>query len=268
MGHNHPPEDDRLERRGFVDQVIQEITQDPSQPIRRVYDNIFNAIPQMALNLQAIPAFETIRSQLQRTRVALRPAIPRRIQDVAINGVWAESWDGNRRLLDLDNGNGVAIFATDSELTALQECRTLHFDGTFRTAPHPYVQIVTIHGVYRNTEWVIPLGMALLTGKTQQQYEIMLQALKDGVVNATGRPLDPRNIVTDFEASLMQAINVKFPNSRTMGCYYHFCSSLWRRIQQLGLQIGYQQNQLLRRLLRRFMSLGYLPLNNVRASYQ
>ncbi|PIK45758.1 hypothetical protein BSL78_17398 [Apostichopus japonicus] len=128
-----------------------------------------------------IPTFVEIRSQLQRVR----------------------SWNGQRRLLLLDNQAGVAVFATDDELIAMQESETLYFDGTFRTTPRPYSQIVTIHGLYRNTQWIIPLGMVLLGGKTQVHYEVMLQSLKEGVLAATGRRLAPRQTMTDFEAALM-----------------------------------------------------------------
>jgi len=40
----------------------------------------------------------------------------------------------------------------------------LYIDGTFKTAPHPYKQLVTVHGLYQG--FVIPLTFCLLTGKT------------------------------------------------------------------------------------------------------
>ncbi|PIK33717.1 hypothetical protein BSL78_29475 [Apostichopus japonicus] len=58
----------------------------------------------------------------------------------------------------------------------------------------------------------------------------MLQSLKEGVLAATGRRLAPRQTMTDFEAALMQAIRAEFPLSRPLGCYFHFCSSLYRNL--------------------------------------
>ncbi|XP_041478778.1 uncharacterized protein LOC121426511 [Lytechinus variegatus] len=109
--------------------------------------------------------------------------------------------------------------------------------------------------------------MALLGGKTQRHYEVLLEALKDGVLAITGRRLEPRQCITDFEAALMIAIRAAFPQTRSYGCYFHFCSSLYRKIQDLGLQVAYRRNEDLKDCVRRIMAIGYLPLAHVRGSF-
>ena len=52
------------------------------------------------------------------------------------------------------------------------------------------------------------------------------------------------------------------------GCYFHFCQSLWRRIQTLGLARGYRRHRQVRTFLRKFMSMGYLPLAVVRQNFR
>ena len=97
-----------------------------------------------------------------------------------------------------------AVFATDRELRAMEECSTLYFDGTFRTTPRPNTQIVTIHGLFRYTQWIIPLGMALLGGKTLAHYQCMLLSLKAGVLKASGRPLTPTKTLLTHAGALRQ----------------------------------------------------------------
>ena len=45
----------------------------------------------------------------------------------------------------------------------------------------------------------------------------------------------PEKVLTDFEMALINAFETKLPNIRTTGCYFHFCQSLWRKVQELGL---------------------------------
>ena len=51
-----------------------------------------------------------------------------------------------RKLLENEVGVGVAIIGSDEVLTALSESDTIYIDGTFRSAPRPYIQIIMIQG--------------------------------------------------------------------------------------------------------------------------
>ena len=59
------------------------------------------------------------------------------------------------------------------QISALGQCTALFIDGTFKTAPKPYKQIVTINGKY--LDHVIPVATALLSGKTVGHYRRILQ---------------------------------------------------------------------------------------------
>lgn len=158
--HPHLPEDDRVERNDFVQRIKQRIQQDPSLPIKRAYDTEFLALP--ANGRMHAATFEEVRSALQRFRMAFVPALPPDIYGVNIQGTWAETWDGRRKMLASDNVLGVTIFASDEELVTLSQCDEIYIDGTFRTAPFPFTQIVVIHGKYHG--WILPLVFALSTG--------------------------------------------------------------------------------------------------------
>ncbi len=60
-----------------------------------------------------VPPLEEIKSQLQWTWSALCQPIWAQVANVQINGFWARSWNGNRRLLFTDNQIRAALFATD-----------------------------------------------------------------------------------------------------------------------------------------------------------
>lgn len=122
-------------------------------------------------------------------------------------------------LIHLNNIAGVAVFATPRQLRVLRTCEDVFIDGTFRTAPRPYSQIVTVHGQFN--DWIIPLAMCLSTGKTRLHYIDILRALKREIVAETGQQWECRNVTTDFEAGLVQAV---LPQARSSGCYFHFCS--------------------------------------------
>ena len=80
----------------------------------------------------------------------MRPPIPTDKDDVVIDDVWAETWSAEPYLFQLDNDWGVAIFGTEDNLLLLGTCSEIYLDGTFKTAPHPYEQMFTIHGKYRD----------------------------------------------------------------------------------------------------------------------
>jgi hypothetical protein len=97
-----------------------------------------------------------------------------------------------------------------------------------------------------------------------------LQKAKSLFIDGTFRTdhdLKPNHIITDFENGLMTAIAFEFPRSRLSGCYFHFNQSLWRGVQRFGLTTAYKQDRKLRKLIRRVMSIGFLPTLLVRQNF-
>jgi hypothetical protein len=139
----------------------------------------------------------------------------------------------------------------------MQKADCLYVDGTFRTAPKPYTQFISVHG--KISGFVIPLAFILVTGKSTAQYVQILQHLKQEVIRLTNNPLNPGRIILDFEMSMMNALQMEFPTSALSGCYFHFNQSLWRHIQQIGLARDYQQDRRLNKVIRRVMAIGFLP---------
>jgi hypothetical protein len=120
-----------------------------------------------------IPEFHRSWTSITRTRVEYVPAVHHTVDDITIEDTWRETWSGDNFFLHQDNDWGILVFTTDENLICLKRCQEVYMDGTFRTAPSPYRQYVSIHGKYRNG--VICLVNVLLTGQLIGQYRQTLQ---------------------------------------------------------------------------------------------
>ena len=49
--------------------------------------------------------------------------------------------------------------------------------------------------------------------------------------------------MVDFEAAVWQAIPVEFRDATVKGCTFHFTQSIWRKVQELGLQKTYMERR-------------------------
>ena len=99
--------------------------------------------------------------------------------------------------------------------------------------------------------------MCLMAGKTVAQYRQLLQHIKAEVRPATGHNFRPRRVILDFEIPLITAVETELPRANVCGCYFHFCQSMWRKIQELGMARSYTRHRRLRRCLRKFIALGH-----------
>eukprot|EP00058_Branchiostoma_floridae_P022000 XP_002607490.1 hypothetical protein BRAFLDRAFT_69922 [Branchiostoma floridae] len=96
-----------------------------------------------------------------------------------------------------------------------------------------------------------------MADKSVGAYRQVFQHVKAAVRQRTGHRLRPQRIVVDNEVSLMSVIDTDFPQATFFGCYFHFCQSLWRRIQSLGMARVYRQDRQLKRCLRMIMAIEY-----------
>jgi len=142
------------------------------------------------------PEFDDLRSShrssLSRHKRDLFPSIPRRVSDVIINRIWMETWNGKKFLLHQNNAWGYVVFMTEANVKLLGRCETIHIDGTFKTCPKPYHQVLTIHGMYVNQ--VLPLAFCLLKGKQVGLYRNVFTKIKTYMRHMTGHQLKPKMI--------------------------------------------------------------------------
>ena len=70
--------------------------------------------------------------------------------------------------------------------------------------------------------------------------------------------------MTDFEPSITKAIAVEFSEKTTQkGCFFHFCQSVCRHVQTLGLSTTSLDNTMIRSVIRQMMALALVPAQQV-----
>ena len=114
----------------------------------------------------------------------------------------------NQTFLLFDSNDGldrIIIFSTQRNLQILASADKWYADGTFKSTPHLFKQLYTIHGIMNGD--VLPLVYVLMAKQTQESYEKLLLELQ--ILEPT---LSPSQIMTDFECAAINAFRSVFPN--------------------------------------------------------
>lgn len=104
---------------------------------------------------------------------------------------------------------------------------------------------------------------ALICNKNEQSYTDILHVLKEKEPR-----LNPKNIMIDFEKSLLNASVAEFPNAMVNGCFFHYCQSIWRNIQKFGLQDIYASNPNFALNIKMLMALAFVEEEEVIDSFE
>ena len=199
--HNHMPDEQKVKRAEIRETMRAMVLEDPTRPVKRVYDTaVADAHRQAAQgggDRPQVDSFTSFRTMLNRTKVSQLPPVPISIDEVVIEGPWAQTWLNERYLLHNDNDWGISVFATDKNLRVLQQCRELYMDGTFRSCPAPYTQLFTILGKYHG--FVVPLVMVLMENRQIGHYRQVLQVIAQKVRQISHHRWRPRMVICDFE---------------------------------------------------------------------
>ncbi|KAG0437106.1 hypothetical protein DMUE_3879 [Dictyocoela muelleri] len=133
-----------------------------------------------------------------------------------------------------DDTNRILIFFSEYKKTLAKNIKICLIDGTFKVVPHGFYQLLTIQGLILNK--FFPIVYILLKNKKSSTYRAAIEKCSE-LLN-----LNPQNIISDFEKSLYNSVNLVFKNSSYFGCYFYFVQSLWRRLQNIGLSETYKNN--------------------------
>ncbi|XP_050065363.1 uncharacterized protein LOC126554326 [Aphis gossypii] len=71
----------------------------------------------------------------------------------------------------------------------------------------------------------------------------------------------------DFEKAAMNAISKKFPVTKIRGCFFHFTQSVWRHVQQAGLQQRYTKDSEFALQIRMMTALSFVPVADVEQAF-
>ncbi|XP_076057300.1 uncharacterized protein LOC143034842 [Oratosquilla oratoria] len=103
----------------------------------------------------------------------------------------------------------------------------------------------------------------MLPNKQQATYEDILQQLL--TINPR---LNPKTFLIDFEQAARSAIEEIFPNVTVKGCFYHISQSIYRKVQNEGLQTKYQTDADFSLQIRMIPALAFVPPEKVIEAFE
>ena len=98
-------------------------------------------------------------------------------------------------------------------------------------------------------------------GKRERDYRRVLRTLKQ-----LAPTLNPAAVVMDFEAAMWRAATAVFTQTRLFRFNFHWTQAVWRKVQELGLQASYRDNDATQRFCRKVMALPFLPSDHMSPS--
>ncbi|POM68560.1 Hypothetical protein PHPALM_15267, partial [Phytophthora palmivora] len=108
---------------------------------------------------------------------------------------------------------------------------SIFVDATFRCVPTQFYQLVIVMMYDPISDLYLPVWYVLTSGKTSQIYEHIFHY----ICVASKKRLDPAHIVCDFEFAMIKAVKDQFPDSRIVGCLFHFKQALGRKMLKLKI---------------------------------
>ncbi|XP_078520302.1 uncharacterized protein LOC144819656 [Lissotriton helveticus] len=251
--HNHSASAMEIEVRENLQQ-IKFLAATSNEPCGSVLREVAQNIPMhVASNMPTIP---NLRRMIQRTKQAINPhAIrPQTFSDINIPPELTVTFTNETFLLH-DNNNPekrLLIFSTTRNLATLENTEIWMMDGTFKSTPHPFNQIYTIHGNINHT--TIPLVFGLLPDRQSSTYTEFLSVIKTKTLNKS-----PRKVIIDFEIQMINTICKLYPDTQIQGCFFHFSQAYWRKIQKTSLAEDYMSDSKLQYELKKLTALCFVP---------
>ena len=266
--HLHAPADDVILSTVIMDEMKQRIDDDPTKHLPKMWEEVIEWHENAHGHGYVYPEFSEFKSSLYRQRSLSLPPLPATVNDIdfaTINQEWSRTSRGTQFLRKHDTNFGITIFTSIEQLELLADSRFNLADGTFKSAPPPYQQIYTIHGIENNRR--VPLVFALMTNKATVDYQRLLHLLHRYTRRATNRIWDPDMIITDYEIGMMNAVATDLPNTEHRGCLFHFDQAIFNKVKEYGLVRAYRRDQNVLNYVRKIMALPFLPRLVVRPQY-
>jgi hypothetical protein len=133
----------------------------------------------------------------------------------------------------IDEDIVIIIFCSDEAKDIMKTCNLFFGDGTFKSCPHPFTQLYTLHGDLgssQQTTNIVPLVYALMNKKSTEAYTALFSIVKSQIPE-----WKPHTFQSDFEAAAMGAFKKVFKLTSIKGCYFHFTQAIWKKGGELGL---------------------------------
>ncbi|CAF4082155.1 unnamed protein product, partial [Rotaria sordida] len=273
--HIHEPAPNNIEVRKFKHRIRERCRQELSSP-RTIYEDELKKGKYSSEMLAVLPTFYNMQAQLYHIRQEHLPPSPTD-PNFILHPAFTSTDQGERFLL-YDSNNVQApyapapskvgrliIYASDLQLNILSKSKRIGSDGTFETAAQITHQNYIIMGEYEEKHSV-PLVFCLCEHMNYETYELIIQVLKTAV-SSLKLDFQPTYWMSDYEAALTKAIKQELPNTKLLGCAFHYNQAIYRNIQTKGLQEAYQNVEVVRQMLRQIMALAFIPSDQIKIVY-
>ena len=88
----------------------------------------------------------------------------------------------------------------------------------------------------------------------------MLQLLTKAKVRySLPEDIKVEKVVLDFERATWEALREVVPDVSLQGCVFHWAQAVWRKVQEIGLQAAYINDDASMKFIRRLVALPFLP---------
>ncbi|CAF1589737.1 unnamed protein product, partial [Rotaria magnacalcarata] len=259
--HNHFPDPDEI----LITEIIEKIRHrviNEHLSAGLIYGNEVARGKFTHNQLARMPSFKSLKSALYLARSSTIPIIPK-TYGFSISSLYRLNGNGENFLLaDRDSTyfDRILMFSSNRQLEIFFKSEVIFCDGTFASAPPQFEQIYTIHAVYEDE--VFPCVFALCTHKNTQTYITIMEELKSAA-ERMNKQFAPSLIMSDFEGGFIRAVNQTYSrdDTRHVGCYFHMCQAIYRKVQEIGVQIPYNSKVWVRNVVRSLMAVPLLYQN-------
>lgn len=264
--HCHGPDHGKAEYERVKSNMLRE-AEDTTHPPRRLLQN--NIVGLSAEGAARVGSGTNLKQAIRRKRKRDEefPREPRaahdliiperfRITDAGQNFILYDSKDENGSDDEEENEDRLIILGTEDSLDRLRSNRHWFGDGTFKVSPTIFVQLFTLHFMFRST--VVPALYALMTNRTEEMYSTLFEKIKSLLPGVT-----PSSFMADFEQGLRSAFRASFPDCPVAGCFFHLGQSIYRKVQATGNQARYATDDVFRGTIKKMAALAFLPPDEV-----
>ena len=255
--HSHDADSEAsLNRQILNNSVKRKAMEDFSETPRKL---IHKQLQSQCVDTLTYKDIRNISRNMHKARSSKLPPLPTDIQGTheALSAVQVQTSSKEQFLLVNDSEKNIVMFSCKTNLQFLSSIDVLYVDGTFKSAPKYFHQLLTIHGL--SNGHYVPIAFFLLANKHQTSYEDVFRY----TVSETARlgvNVFPKIVYADFETAIHNAVTKVWPGCEVKGCRFHLGQSWWRKIQSLGLSKEYgKKDSEVSQFLKKIFGLSLLP---------
>jgi hypothetical protein len=165
---------------------------------------------------------------------------------------------------DAEGHDALVVFISALGLHTLQNSEEIFMDGTFKTCPNPFQQILFIHGK-TGDQRSIPCVYAIMSRKDTASYRKLFEILDELKAFREGFP---KIVMTDFEKSLWVVVGEFLPWAQHVGCLWHWKRCLRTNLGERHLLALYSSSAKFHHLVSLLYALAFVPVGEVQQLYE